>query len=193
MVKLEVTARCIHALDGLLHRLLWLSASRGITVDSSALFDEAVHLSPLEVNLDSRVNPRMIRLRLKQSKTDPFHRSADVFLGHTYHDICPVSALLDYLVQRGQDWGALFTYSDRSSLSCQKLVSEVHSALAMKGLDGNGFTGHSFRIGAATTAKAKGVSDSTVKTLGRWRSDAFQLYIRLPGPDLATVSSQLVS
>ena len=176
-----------------MHRLLWLSASRGITVDSSASFDEAVHLSPLEVNLDSRVNPRMIRLRLQQSKTDPFHRGADVFLGRTYHDICPVSALLDYLVQRGQDRGPLFTYSDGSSLSRQKLVSKVHSTLAMKGLDGKGFTGHSFRIGAGTTAKAKGVSDSTVKTLGRWRSDAFQLYIRLPGPDLATVSGQLIS
>ena len=149
VVKVEVTARCVHALGGLLHRLL-----------------------------------RM------QSKTDPFRRGADVFLDHTYHDICPVSALLAYIVHRGQDRGPLFTNSDGFSLSRQKLVSEVHSALVTDGLDGNGFTGHSFRIDAATTAKAKGVSDSTVKTLGRWRSDAFQLYVRWPGPDLATVSSQ---
>ena len=134
----------------------------------------------------------MIRLRLKQSKTDPFRCGADVFLGCIYHDICPVSTLLAYLMQRGQDRGPLFTYSDASSLSRQKLVSKVHSTLATEGLHDNGFTGHSFRIGAAITAKAKGVSDSTVKTLGRWSSDAFQLYIRLPGPDLATVSSQLV-
>ena len=155
VVKVEGTARCVHALGGLLHRLLWLSASRGITVDSSALFDEAVHLSPLDVNLDSRVNRRMIRLRLKQSKTYLFRRGADVFLGRTYHDICSVSALLAHLVQWGRDRGPLFTYSDGSSLFHQKLVSKVHSALATEGLDSNGFNGQSFVIGAATTAKAK--------------------------------------
>ena len=63
--------------------------------------------------------------------------------------------------------------------------------IAAEGLNCKGFPCHSFPISAIPTAKAKGVSDSTVKSLGRWRSDAFQLYIRLTDADVATASSQL--
>eukprot|EP00741_Cyanophora_paradoxa_P019517 tig00021127_g18840.t1 len=37
---------------------------------------------------------------------------------------------------------------------------------------------HSFRIGAATAAFEAGLPDYAIQLLGRWRSDAFQLYIR---------------
>ena len=163
------------------------------TVESLATFEETVHITTQDVSVDSVISPTMIRLRLKQSKTDPFRHGAVITLGRTRQDSCPVSALLSYLVQRGKVGGPLFTFSDRSSLSRQKLVSEVQRALASEGMSCKGFPGHSFRIGAATTAKAKGVADSTQKTLGRWKSNAFQLYIRLPGTDLASVSCQLVS
>ena len=40
------------------------------------------------------------------------------------------------------------------------------------------YTGHSFRIGAATSAAQVGLSDSPIQILGRWRSSAFQHYLR---------------
>ena len=52
-------------------------------------------------------------------------------------------------------------------------------------------TGHSFRIGAATTAAEKGVEDSLIKTLGRWESNAYQTYIRVPREVLAETSLRL--
>ena len=37
---------------------------------------------------------------------------------------------------------------------------------------------HSFRIGGASAAAAGGLTDSEIRTLGRWSSDAFRVYVR---------------
>ena len=42
----------------------------------------------------------------------------------------------------------------------------------------SGYSGHSFRIGAATSAALGGLSVSEIQTLGRWKAMAVNLYIR---------------
>lgn len=42
----------------------------------------------------------------------------------------------------------------------------------------NKFCGHSFRIGAATSAASSGVADHVIQSLGRWSSDCYIRYIR---------------
>jgi len=37
---------------------------------------------------------------------------------------------------------------------------------------------HSFRIGFATEASHTGYSTETIMSLGRWKSDAYKLYLR---------------
>ena len=59
------------------------------------------------------------------------------------------------------------------------------------GFKAEDYAGHSFRIGAATTAAACGVPAEVIKTLGRWKSQAYQLYARLPTDQLLSISKKL--
>jgi hypothetical protein len=53
-------------------------------------------------------------------------------------------------------------------------------SLKFAGLNVKNYKSHSFRIGAATTAWAKGFSEEQIQQMGRWNSEAFKKYIRIP-------------
>ena len=52
---------------------------------------------------------------------------------------------------------------------------------------------HSFRIGAAAFASLANLSDTQIQVLGRWRSNAFQRYIRPPPKKVAAFSKALLA
>ena len=68
----------------------------------------------------------------------------------------------------------------------------MRQALSAARMDTKGYTGHRFRIGAATTAAHVGVEDSVIKMLGRWESSAYQQYLRTPQDALAAISARLI-
>ena len=182
--------------------MLWAACCTGFfgflraaefTVQSLDSYDPGAHLSLADVAIDSHAHPSMVHLAIKASKTDPFRKGVHVFLGRTDKDICPVAALTSYLLVRGKEPGPLFTFADGAPLSRSVLVSRVRGAISAAGLDPTPFSGHSFRIGAATTAASKGVEDSTIQTLGRWKSAAYLRYVRLSRENLAAVSKTLLS
>ena len=72
------------------------------------------------------------------------------------------------------------------SAALDKVFTQLH-------LDKNQFNTHSFRIGAATSAKQAGMADVDIKMLGRWKSEAYQRYIRMSPSDLARLSQRLIS
>ena len=133
-------------------------------------------------------------LCLKQSKTDQLRKGVTIVLGRTNKSpLCPVSALLSYLVVRGLAPGPLFTWDNGKFLTRAHFVEEVKKVLQLVGADASDFNGHSFRIGAASTAAANGMEDSLIKTLGRWESDAYQRYIKIPWQELANYTRMLTS
>ena len=70
--------------------------------------------------------------------------------GRTNHAVCPVSAILAYLVVRGAQPGPLFLTQQGKPLTRHYFSSPLTTIL---GLPVQKFNTHSFRIGAATSAK----------------------------------------
>ena len=91
---------------------------------------------------------------------------------------CPVQALVDYCKLRGALPGTLFCQPNLAPITVYQFNTELSRCLQFCGLDTRRYKGHSFRIGAASLAAEKGFSDAQIRTLGRWKSDAFKLYIR---------------
>ena len=134
----------------------------------------------------------MVCIRLKQSKCDQFGKGVDIFVGRIYTDICPVTEILQYVALHGPAPGLLFIFDDGPPLTKAVFIKRVREALVSMGLNPQDYAGHSFRIGAATTAAQVGLEDSVIRSLGRWNSDAFYRYIRTPQEQLATYSQALV-
>jgi len=177
--------------------MLWAAAtttffgfcrSGEVTVESESNYDPRIHLSFGDLAVDNLPNPSTISLQLKRSKTDQLMKGVKLVIGRTQDELCPVSALLAYLSWRGDAPGPLFIWENDRPLSKTKFVDHVRQALLSAGLPAHLYAGHSFRIGAATTAAAAGIEDSTIQTLGRWHSSSYLTYIKLNPSHLANLS-----
>ena len=66
-------------------------------------------------------------------------------------------------------------------LSARQVNHILKQGIKAIGLPPHLFPAHSFRIGAASSASMCGVPEEQIKSMGRWKSGAFESYIR---PDL---------
>lgn len=164
-----------------------------ITCSSPSTVKSHQELLIADLAVDNHSCPTFISVNLKQSKTDQFRRGARVIVGRTYDDLCPVAALLQYISIRGPQPGPLFSFSDGKFLTRQLFVPRIREALAALGLASSHYAGHSFRIGAASTAAKANIEDSMIQTLGRWESNAFLSYIRTPPALIAKLARTLSS
>jgi hypothetical protein len=118
-------------------------------------------------------------LTLPASKTDPFRHGADIHLASSPSSpLCPVAAL-QTLFQRHPrpPTDPLFSRAYNHPFTKLHLINSIHELLLQAGLSTFGFTGHSIRKGAAVTAAMNGISKDNIKLLGRWKSDAVDIYI----------------
>ena len=207
-VRLPITASVLLKIHDTLMRsshpdkvLVWAIASVAffgffrlgeLLTETPTKYDPRWNLSWGGVAMDSREAPSMVKIHLKRSKCDQFGKGIDIFVGRTNSVICPVEAMRDYIIHR-QDEAGPFFIKDHKPVTKAWLVHQIRTVLSAAGLPQNNYAGHSFRIGAATSAALAGVEDSTIQALGRWQSAAFLQYIRMPREQLAAISSRLAS
>lgn len=99
---------------------------------------------------------------------------------HRQASFCPVELLLGYLTLRGDRPGPLCLNLDNSPVSRSFFTDLLSLSIQSCGLHPTRYKGHSFRIGAASYAADRGMSDAQIRALGRWKSNAFLKYIRIP-------------
>ncbi|KAJ8472984.1 hypothetical protein ONZ45_g16464 [Pleurotus djamor] len=150
------------------------------TTSRAGQFDPNVHLSRSSIKFVPSVgNATHIVLTLPASKTDPFRKGVSIYISsapgaHT----CPVTALSHLFTSHPLPPSSpLFVMSDGNPLTRSVFIAKLKTALLAAGIQPTGYSGHSFRRGAATAAASSGFLDHEIQQLGRWRSDAYKLYI----------------
>ena len=105
--RLPITPSLLRRLKGVWSRagsemdtkLIWAASCIGffgflrageMTVPSESDYNPTVHLNHSDIALDHKSHPSLVRITIKQSKTDPFRKGVSIFVGRTGTDICPV-------------------------------------------------------------------------------------------------------
>ena len=156
-------------------------------------FNSDIHLTPEDVVFSPGPQPSTsMFIRIKESKTDPFRVGHTITVGATNTFLCPVFAMKQYLARRQiVSIGPLFVNASGKPLTKHALTSETRKFLAQAGFNASNFAGHSYRIGAATTAASAKLPSWLIKTLGRWSSDCYERYIQIPTSTLSSVAATL--
>ncbi|XP_033001330.1 integrase/recombinase xerD homolog [Lacerta agilis] len=128
---------------------------------------------------DIQLSATELVVYIRRSKTDQRGKGAMVRLPATMQSgPCPVKDTKRFLDLRPPGSGPLLVHEDGSRLARQQFTRVMRMAIGACGLPAKEFAAHSFRIGAATAAFHWGLSTDSIKTLGRWSSNAFKSYIR---------------
>ncbi|XP_071116832.1 uncharacterized protein [Haliotis cracherodii] len=146
----------------------------------SANFDPSRNITMSDISFVH--HKRSCVITLKVSKTDPFRLGVSIDLFATDTMTCPYSALSKLYSIRTQCRAAyqdpLFVNRDYLPISRTVFLSWLDRVLTLTGYNSADYSGHSFRIGTATTAATVHIEDHLIKTMGRWTSDCYAKYIR---------------
>lgn len=136
-----------------------------VTIKSDAQYGEYIEIT---IPHFKHAKSSTSTIRLQQNNTDS--------------NLCPHKSLMQYLRIRKHDSPSqpLFSFMDGVPVSRQFFTDQLRLALSFCNLNLHHYQTHSFRIGAATTAAARGFSELQIQHMGRWKSNAFKKYIRIP-------------
>ena len=124
-------------------------------------------------------------VHLNASKTDQERAGRKVAIPHARGDVCPVSAIEEWLRFAGISSGPIFRPVDRygrigsCALSAQSVALAVKQRAEAVGLNPKLFSGHSLRSGLVTSAAQAGVSSWKIRQQTGHASDSMLArYIR---------------
>ena len=145
--------------------------------------------------INSAKGPRYLNVFLRKSKTIQF-RSVRVYIyENSAKLLCPVRAMHKFITSTSSI-RSLHPKNSLFHLPGNALTLTVFNQLLKRAVGGAGFnpirySSHSLRAGAATTAANCGINPYMIKKLGRWNSEAFNVYIKTPKQGILSAQCQM--
>ncbi|VDI72592.1 Hypothetical predicted protein [Mytilus galloprovincialis] len=97
-----------------------------------------------------------------------------------------------FLANNGVVWlDPLFVKENGNALDRDFFIRSLRHVLDICGYNSSLYNGHSFRIGASTSAGSVNIQDHLIKTLGRWTSDSYCRYIRISNDTIRKAQKSL--
>ena len=165
--------------------MLWAS----VTTSFHGLLRSSEYLAPDVASSDPQstllwryveISPSGVRLQLRRTKTSQSGDGGLVELKPAGDDMCPVRAMMEYVsLCRGSGRtdpdAPVFQFKSGKFLTRSELTMTLRF-----GLQTSAVSSHSMRIGGATYMASRGAGEWSIKRAGRWRSGAFNQYVRQP-------------
>ena len=136
------------------------------------------HVVPLSLN-QITLTPQLLTISITHFKHNQKLKPVDIPITPFHiQSICPLHNLSIYLNLRGYQPGPLFAFPSLVPISRQFFSKNLSRLISFAGFQGERYKAHSLRIGGASYYAGLGYSDSQIRLLGRWDSNAFVRYIR---------------
>ncbi|XP_054457981.1 uncharacterized protein LOC129093883 [Anoplopoma fimbria] len=142
-------------------------------------------------------HPDTIIYHLKRSKTNQSGPPQPIYIFRLNSYLSPFKPICDYISARlasgtsPQD--PLFITETGKGATRTWFHHHFRQILHKSGIHPEYYSGHSFRIGAASTASSQGIPDHVIKILGRWSSPAYLTYIHSNLNDIRNAHQHLSS
>ena len=130
-----------------------------------------------------------LELTLLSSKTDPFRKGVIIVIAAVSGEACAVASMRN-LTRRFPAGLITPLFNPGFPYTRGHVTAVLRRALSSLGINGH-YSGHSFRRGAATSARGAGLSDEEIQMLGRWKFDCYRLYIEAAPDYILNASRRL--
>ena len=156
-------------------------------------FDPDFALLSEDVKVKQKGDGKVLEVKIKCPKESKTGKAVILEVYETKGKLCPVKAFERWTSVSSAARGLpLFRNKFGTPITGAKMNKWLRSRLEGHVNYSEGkFTSHSFRIGLATTLGTLGFSEADIKEAGRWSSNAYQLYMKLPQVKRAAVAKKI--
>ena len=117
-------------------------------------------------------------VHLPRSKTDKHNAGVDILIAASHDDVCPAGHMFKLLQRDPQLLEAPLFRLSSGAFERNKVLALLATRFRRLGRSSSGFSGHSFRKGAAQHAYEMRLSEEHIQALGRWSSDSVKRYYK---------------
>ena len=154
--------------------------------------DQALVPTRSDISFYSRDGAPVMLYRCRSSKTAS--HGFTLHLGCSGAPVCAVCITHHYISSHpAHPSQPLFQFTSGHLLTYHIYNASIKNLVRAIGLDPASYSSHSIRAGAATQAAESGLDSDSIKRLGRWRSQAYSVYLRPPPDSFADFAPALAS